>query len=259
VIHCAFNHAFSGLDMMGMIAVRLSGIAGFARISPAARLDLNAIEALLEGIAASTSPTKALVSTSGIACIAPGRVGTEDLPASPRASAAWRVASERLALSGPSSGVRTAVVRLPPSVHGVGDKGFVRMYVDLARKKGVSAWVGAGEGRWSAVHRDDAAALYCLAVEGLANGAVPGGTVLHGVADEGIPLHRDHHRRAPWPRAGLASSARPLPDVPALGRGAGRAGDFGHHAEAHRLAPNAPRPARRRTQRRVRKPCRKPE
>ena len=188
VIHCAFNHAFSGLDMMGMIAVRLSGIAGFARISPAARLDLNAIEALLDGIAASTSPTKALVSTSGIACIAPGRVGTEDLPASPRASAAWRVASERLALSGPSSGVRTAVVRLPPSVHGVGDKGFVRMYVDLARKKGVSAWVGAGEGRWSAVHRDDAAALYCLAVEGLANGAVPGGTVLHGVADEGIPF-----------------------------------------------------------------------
>ena len=83
--------------------------------------------------------------------------------------------------------MRTAVVRLPPSVHGVGDKGFVRMYVDLARKKGSRpGWEQARA--LLAAHRDDAAALYCLAVEGLANGAVPGGTVLHGVADEGIPF-----------------------------------------------------------------------
>ena len=78
-------------------------------------------------------------------------------------------------------GVRVAIVRLAPSVHGAGDYGFVPRLVQVARDKGVAAYVGDGANRWSAVHRDDAAVLFRLAVESATSGAV-----LHGVAEEEI-------------------------------------------------------------------------
>ncbi len=79
--------------------------------------------------------------------------------------------------------VRSAVVRLAPSVHDVTRLGFVSMLVDIARRTGVSGYVGDGSNRWCAVHRLDAAHLFCLALE-----RAPAGSVLQGVGDEGIPL-----------------------------------------------------------------------
>ena len=170
VIHLAFKHdlAFTG-DFQG-----------------AADADRRAIETFGEALAGSGRP---FVIASGTLGLAPGRVATErdGLEAGPAAAPltggpATRLANAHLTLSLASRGVRSSVLRLPPTVHGAGDNGFMATIVGIAREKGVS---GDGSNRWPAVHRLDAAHLFRLAVEN-----APAGSVLHAIADEGV-LIRD--------------------------------------------------------------------
>jgi nucleoside-diphosphate-sugar epimerase len=169
VIHLAFQHevAFGG---------------GFAT---AAAADRRAVEAMGAALADSDRP---LVLASGMLGMTVGRVATEDDGLVPSAGvranpAGRRSATALLTLSLRGIGVRSSVVRLPPTVHGDGDQGFVASLVGIARKRGVAGYVGDGANRWPAVHRSDAARLARLAVE-----AAPAGSVLHAVGDEGVPF-----------------------------------------------------------------------
>ena len=154
-------------------------IHDFVDLSAAGETDRRAVEALGAALAGSGRP---LVVTSGTAHLAPGRLGTEDDAPAP-GTVSHRLASEETALALASRGVRASLVRLPPSVHGRGDHGFVPRLIGIAREKGISAYVGDGLNRWPAVHRLDAAHLYRLVLEKGSAGAR-----YHGVADEGVPF-----------------------------------------------------------------------
>jgi nucleoside-diphosphate-sugar epimerase len=152
----------------------------FARFAEVCEIDRKAIEAIGDAL---SGTDKLLIVTSGSLIVTtPGRHATEDdrrNPASPNPRMSENAADNLVA-----RGVRAISVRLSPSVHGDGDHGFVPMLINIAREKGVSAYIGEGLNRWPAVHRLDAAHLYRLALEQ----SPAAGTRLNGVAEEGIPF-----------------------------------------------------------------------
>src|SRR3984957_20107017 len=165
--------------------VHLGFVHDFSDMSIGARVDLAAIEAIGDTVAGSGKPfvitTGPLLLALGAAGLAPGAFGTEDDVSHSAAMA--RVTSENTAIALAEKDVRSAAIRLSPTVHGVGDHGFVPILIGIAREKGVSGFVGDGANRWPGVHRLDAARLFRLVVEG-----APAGTRWHGVGDEGVPF-----------------------------------------------------------------------
>ncbi|HEY1762873.1 MAG TPA: SDR family oxidoreductase [Acidimicrobiales bacterium] len=173
VIHLAFNHdlAFSG------------------NFKGAADADRLAIEIFADVLAGSDRP---LVIASGTLGLNVGRVGTEldghDVAthtqfASHGEGPHTRHETAEFTLGLASRNIRSSVVRLPPTNHGVGDNGFIARLIGIARATGVAGYLGDGSNRWPAVHRLDSAHLFRLAVEN-----APAGSTLHAVADEGVPF-----------------------------------------------------------------------
>ncbi len=160
VIHLAFNHDFS-------------------KFAANCEADRRVIEALGAALAGSD---RLLIVTSGtgMGSAGSGQLRTEnDPPVSSKVIP--RAASEEAAASVAAKGVRVAVVRLP-QVHDTVKQGLVTYAIQIAREKGVSAYVGDGRNRWPAAHLLDTAHLYRLALEKTNSSAT-----YHAVAEEGVP------------------------------------------------------------------------
>jgi nucleoside-diphosphate-sugar epimerase len=188
VIHLAFKHE-----------AMMSG-----DYETAIKDDLTVVQVLGEALAGTGKP---LVTTSGTAMLAGaglGRAITEEdvLESGPR------IESENTVIGLAERGVRSSIVRLPPTVHGPLDHhGFVKMLVETARAKSVSGYLGDGANRWPAVQTTDAARLYRLALE-----SAPAGSRLHAVDEEGVPLRQIAEvigRRLGVPVAPVADEAAP--------------------------------------------------
>jgi len=124
VIHLAFNHDFSRFAENGADEKR-------------------AIEAIGAALIGSARP---LIVTNGMAALSPGRIATEETPP-PQDSAAFPRNPEAVVAILAKQGVRATTVRLPVSVHGLGEHGFVSRGIALAREKGVSPYIGDGLNR----------------------------------------------------------------------------------------------------------------
>ena len=143
------------------------------------RAERAAVQALGEALVGTDKP---FALAAGVAGLAQGRLAVE-ADRSPAVGAdSPRGGSENLALDLVDQGVRTISLRFAPTVHAVGDHGFIASIVAAARRSGVSGYLGDGANAWAAVHRSDAARLVRLGLE-----RSPAGTRLHAVAEEGVP------------------------------------------------------------------------
>jgi nucleoside-diphosphate-sugar epimerase len=155
--------------------IHLAFIHDFSKFAENCAIDKAAIEAIGEVL---TGTEKPLLVTGGLALLADGRSATEDDQPAPRLPRASEAAADALA----ARGVRASTVRLP-QVHDPVKQGLITYVVQVAREKGVSAYIGEGKNRWPAAHVTDVAHLYKLALE---KGET--GKKYHAVAEEGVTM-----------------------------------------------------------------------
>ena len=160
VIHTAFDHEFS-------------------RFVENCAKDGRVIEAIGSELAGSDRP---LIITSGTG-MGSGHAGQPALESVfDETHPNPRIASELAGAALAARGVSVAVVRLP-QVHDTVKQGLVTPLIELARAKGVSAYVGEGLNRWPAAPVADVARLYRLALD-----AHEPGARYNAVDEEGVPV-----------------------------------------------------------------------
>jgi nucleoside-diphosphate-sugar epimerase len=183
VIHLAYLHSMGHMSLGTRLGVLLGGspkgiVGRFAAAGAGA--DRKAIDMFGSVLAAHGGP---LVVAFPTMTLASGHLVTEREAPDPASPGAARIGSETATLALRAQGVRASIVRIPPTVHGDGDKAMVPRLIAAARKKGVAGYLGQGSNRWSAAHKQDVARLFRLALE---NGSA--GSRYHAVAEEGVPM-----------------------------------------------------------------------
>ncbi len=160
VIHTAFDHDFT-------------------RFVENCEKDRHVIEAIGTALAGSDRPL-IITSGTGMGSPGPGELAREDVfdRNNPNPRRLSELTGEKVA----QGGVSVAVVRLP-QVHDTAKQGMVSPAIQVARAKGLSAYVGAGSNRWPSAHVTDVARLYRLALDKHEAGAR-----WHAVAEEGVPV-----------------------------------------------------------------------
>jgi nucleoside-diphosphate-sugar epimerase len=142
----------------------------FSQMEEAAALDRAAIEAM-----GTVLVGKPFLFASGV-------VGVRTEEDRPVPGLHPRTANALAAIALADRGVRVVALRFAPTVHGEGDHGFMTTLAQVARDRGVSAYVEDGAGVWPAVHRLDAGRAVRLALD-----LAPAGTAVHVVAETGVP------------------------------------------------------------------------
>ncbi|QUD87433.1 SDR family oxidoreductase [Phenylobacterium montanum] len=151
-------------------------IHDFSRFAENAEIERVAVQAMLDVLEGSGKP---LVISSGVLLTPKSGEALMETDVGPDFG---RTATENMVIAAAERGVRTAAIRLAPTVHSKDDRGFTPILIDAARRTGVAAYIGEGANRWPAVHRLDAARLYRLALEKGSPGAR-----YHAVGDEAVP------------------------------------------------------------------------
>ena len=178
----------SDLDVLRSSAVQADGVIHTAfgldmsKIAEMSAEDRQAIETFGDVFKGSDRP---FIVAGGIGIYPRGEVFTEEMSIGPVIPAFPR-ATEQTTMAMAERGVRATVVRLPRSVHGIGERhGFIPQLASLAREKGVSAYIGDGENLWPSVHRLDAARVFRLTLEHGAEGGP-----FHAVAEQGVAFRQ---------------------------------------------------------------------
>lgn len=161
VIHTAFIHDFS--DFAGAVAIERQVIA-----------------ALTEALSGSNKP---LIATSGTGLLGDtgDRIVDETAIAVPSFILAVRAAAEQDVVQAAKQGIRSSIVRLPLYVYGHGGSAFIPLQINAAKAAGVARYIEAGDNQASAVHVEDAAQVYRLALE-----AAPAGSIFNVATQSGI-------------------------------------------------------------------------
>lgn len=145
VVHTAFIHDFGGY-------------------ASAVESDRAATGAFAEVL---THTNKPFITTTGAAFLGDtgDRLADENFPADRDSPFYSRAEAEQDALVLSQKGIRSIVIRLPLFVYGRGGSSFVPFLINQAKEKGSANYIESGAKRVSALHVQDAADLYALALE----------------------------------------------------------------------------------------------
>lgn len=145
VIHTAFSHNFDDFN-------------------DAVKLERDIIKIFGEALALTNKP---LIVTSGSSVLGDTKnaEADEDFPFAQNSSRVLRGEAERDVLQLSSKGIRPINLRLPLFVYGRSGSSFLPFVIEQAKKENSANYVGSGDYSVSAVHVEDAADLYLLALE----------------------------------------------------------------------------------------------